>query len=340
MTRVLLTGGSGFIAAHVLDILLKHGHRVVTTVRSQEKADKIRQAHSSYGKDKLDFAIVEDIAQENAFDKAVVSDPPFEAVIHTASPFHFNVTDVQKQLLDPAVIGTTGILKSIKKSAPFVERVVITSSFASILNPFAGNWPEHTYSEEDWNPINKEQAVENPANGYRASKTFAERAAWDFVEKEKPNFTIATMCPPLVLGPIVHYLNSLDGLNTSNQRIRDIMLGKAKDEIPPTGTYIWVDVRDLADAHVAAIEKDEAANKRFFITAGYFSNKEIAQIIEKNYPQYKDGLPTASTPGGDYPSEGIYKYNNKRAIEVLGIKFKSLEESVKDTVKSLQAVGA
>lgn len=96
MTRVLLTGGSGFIAAHVLDILLKNGHRVVTTVRSQEKANKIAQAHSSYGKDKLDFAIVEDIAQENAFDKAVVSDPPFEAVIHTASPFHFNVTDVQK----------------------------------------------------------------------------------------------------------------------------------------------------------------------------------------------------------------------------------------------------
>jgi NADPH:quinone reductase-like Zn-dependent oxidoreductase len=84
MTRVLLTGGSGFIAAHVLDILLQHGHSVVTTVRSQEKADKIKQAHSSYGSDKLDFAIVEDIAQENAFDKAVVSDPPFEAVIHTA----------------------------------------------------------------------------------------------------------------------------------------------------------------------------------------------------------------------------------------------------------------
>jgi nucleoside-diphosphate-sugar epimerase len=96
MTRVLLTGGSGFIAAHVLDILLHRGHSVVTTVRSQAKADKIKQAHSKYGSDKLDFAIVEDIAQENAFDKAVVSDPPFEAVIHTASPFHFNVTDVQK----------------------------------------------------------------------------------------------------------------------------------------------------------------------------------------------------------------------------------------------------
>jgi nucleoside-diphosphate-sugar epimerase len=247
---------------------------------------------------------------------------------------------IPKELLDPAVIGTTGILKSIKKSAPSVKRVVITSSFASIVNPFKGNWPEHTYSEEDWNPLNAEQAVENPANGYRASKTFAERAAWDFLEKEKPNFTIATMCPPLVLGPIVHYLNSLDGLNTSNQRIRDIILGKAKDEIPPTGTYIWVDVRDLAEAHVAGIEKEEAANKRFFITAGYFSNKEIAQIVEKNFPQYKDGLPTASTPGGDYPEEGVYKYNNKRGLEVLGLKYKSLEESIKDTVKSLQAVGA
>lgn len=83
--RVLLSGGSGFIAAHVLDDLLERGHSVVTTVRSQEKADKIKAAHSKYGKDKLDFALVEDVAQEGAFDKAIVSDPPFEAVIHTAS---------------------------------------------------------------------------------------------------------------------------------------------------------------------------------------------------------------------------------------------------------------
>ncbi|KAH0416512.1 NAD(P)-binding protein, partial [Aureobasidium melanogenum] len=176
MTRVLLTGGSGFIAAHVLDILLEHGHSVVTTVRSQEKANKIKEAHPNVSEKQLSFAIVEDIAQEGAFDKAVVSDPPFEAVIHTASPFHFNVTDVQKELLDPAVIGTTGILKSIKKSAPSVKRVVITSSFAAIVNPSKGNWPGHTYSEADFNPITHQEALENPAAGYRASKTFAEKA--------------------------------------------------------------------------------------------------------------------------------------------------------------------
>ncbi|KAI6803714.1 NAD(P)-binding protein [Hortaea werneckii] len=338
--RVLLTGGSGFIAAHVLDILLQHGHSVVTTVRSQDKAKKIADNHAQYGRDKLSFAIVEDIAKEGAFDEAVVSDPPFETVIHTASPFHFNVTDVQKELLDPAIIGTTGILKSIKKSAPSVKRVVITSSFASIINPYKGSWPEHTYTETDWNPITPQQAIENPANGYRASKTFAERAAWDFLEKEKPNFSIATMCPPLVLGPIVHYLNSLDALNTSNQRVRDIMMGKAKDEIPPTGTFIWVDVRDLALCHVLAMEKDGAANKRFFITTGYFSNKEIAEIIGKNFPQYKEGLPSASTPGGGYPEEGVYKVDNSNVVNTLGVKFRPLEESIVDTVKSLQAVGA
>jgi nucleoside-diphosphate-sugar epimerase len=97
MTRVLLTGGSGFIAAHTLDVLLEHGHSVVTTVRTQDKADKIKASYQKYvDKGLLGFAIVPDIAQEGAFEKAVVSDPPFEAVLHTASPFHFNVTDVQK----------------------------------------------------------------------------------------------------------------------------------------------------------------------------------------------------------------------------------------------------
>lgn len=116
--------------------------------------------------------LVEDIAQPGAFDEAIKSDPPFEAVIHTASPFHFNVTDIQKELLDPAIIGTTGILKSIKKSAPTVKRVVITSSFASIINPSKGLWPEHTYTEKDWSPLTHEQALESASAGYRGRHPF------------------------------------------------------------------------------------------------------------------------------------------------------------------------
>ena len=75
---------------------MERGHSVVTTVRTQEKAAKIKEQYNGKYADNLSFAIVPDIAQPGAFDEAVKSDPPFEAVLHTASPFHFNVTDVQK----------------------------------------------------------------------------------------------------------------------------------------------------------------------------------------------------------------------------------------------------
>ena len=97
---------------------------MVTTVRSNEKGQKILDNHPKVSKDKLDFVIVEDIAKRGAFDDAVQSKPPFEIIIHTASPFHFNTTDTKKELLDPAVIGTTGILESTKKHAPTVKCVV------------------------------------------------------------------------------------------------------------------------------------------------------------------------------------------------------------------------
>lgn len=97
-------------------------------------------------------------------------------------------------------------------------------------------------------------------------------------------------------------------------------------------------MRDVAEAHVAAFEKPEAASKRFFTVSGLFSNREIANIIKQKFPQYKD-LPSESTPGGDYPDGGLYSASNKRSIDVLGLKYKSLEECIVDTVKSLQELG-
>ena len=98
-----------------------------------------------------------------------------------------------------------------------------------------------------------------------------------------------------------------------------------------------------------AIEIPEAAGRRFFITAGYFSNKEIAEIIRKNFPEYTDELPAKDVKGGDYPPEGLYKYDNSRTVrqfaddnsrtvKVLGIKFTTLEESITDLVKSLKNI--
>lgn len=333
--RVLLTGGSGFIAAHCVDILLQNKHSVVFTVRSEGKGDKILSNHPDVPKDQLSYVIVEDIAKEDAFDEAVKSDPPFEGVLHTASPFHFNVKDAKADLLDPAIVGTTAILHAIKRYAPTVTRVAITSSFAAIIN--AASHPE-VYNEQVWNPVTMEDALHTDAGtAYRGSKTFAEQAAWDFVAKEKPNFTLTTLNPPLVLGPVVHYLTSLDSLNTSNELVRDMIAGKFREELPPTRVVIWVDVRDLALAHVRAIERPEAAGKRVLVTAGFFRNSDIADIAKRRFPELKDKLPESYE---QVPKEFPFKIDNRRSKEVLGIEYRDLEETVVDLVKSLQAVGA
>ena len=142
-----------------------------------------------------------------------------------------------------------------------------------------------------------------------------------------------------LLGPIVHYLNSLDALNTSNQRTRDCIQGKWRQEIPDTGVFVWIDVRDLALGHVKAIEVPQASNKRFFFTSGYFCNAQIAEAIRNNFPELKDTVPDASVPGGKLP-DAVFKIDNSQTVNTLGMKFTSLEKSIVDLTKSLQAVGA
>lgn len=117
------------------------------------------------------------------------------------------------------------------------------------------------------------------------------------------------------------------------------MTGAAKEECPPNNVYFFVDVRDVALSHVLALEEKEAAGKRFLIAAGKFSNKRIAEIIGEKFPQLRDRLPTGEAlKPGDFPAAGTSDLDNRRSVEVLGITYRSLEESVVDTVKSLQAV--
>lgn len=136
----------------------------------------------------------------------------------------------------------------------------------------------------------------------------------------------------------MHYLNSLDAINTSNKRIRDMIQGNAKDKLPPTGVFLWVDVRDVALAHVRAIEVPEAGGQRFFVTAGHYANKDIADIIRETYPALEAKLPPKDAPN-DMPAD-IYGVDNSKSTSVLGIKYLSLKKSVGDTVQSLLNVGA
>lgn len=118
------------------------------------------------------------------------------------------------------------------------------------------------------------------------------------------------------------------------------MTGKAKDAIPATSTFIWVDVRDLALAHVRAVEIPDAGGQRFFITAGHFNNEEVADIVRDNFPDHKDKLPVKGTKGGEIPEGGVFKIDNSQSKSVLGLHYRSLKDTIIDTAKSLQELGA
>ena len=326
---ILVTGASGFVAAHVLTEFLEHGYKVRGTVRSESSADKVRKTHAKYG-DKLSFAIVEDVAAPGAFDEAVKG---VDGVIHTASPFQMQVEDNERDLLNPAIHGTTEILRAIKKHNPSVKRVVITSSFASIVNMEKGNWPEHTYTEADWNPVTYETAKSaDGGTAYCASKTFAEKAAFVFVKREQPNFDIATICPPMVYGPPEHAVSDLKHLNTSAADIYRLMNGSEK-EVPQTQFWAFADVRDVATAHRLAYETPAAAGQRYFITSGNYSYQMVCDIIREKVPEARDRTPVGK-PGSGLGTQ-VYKVSNEKASKELGMTFRSLEETITDTARRL-----
>ncbi|CAK7206499.1 methylglyoxal reductase (NADPH-dependent) gre2 [Sporothrix eucalyptigena] len=336
MTKVLVTGGSGFIAAHIVEQLLIRGHSVVTTVRTQAKADKIYEAHPDLGKDRLHIELTPDLTHADAFDK-VVQVPGIEVVLHTASPFHFRVTDPVKDLVEPAVQGTTSVLKAIQKYAPQVRRVVVTSSFAAIVDDNTVNDPTTTYTEKSWCPITLGDVAGNPSKGYRASKKLAEKAAWDYVRDNKPNFDLVTINPPMVFGPIVHHLDDAANINTSNERFVSAVTGVWKKEggVPNQGPIlIWVDVRDVAQAHIlAGLEKPEAGGHRLFTTEGFYTNNQIHQILLRNFPEYSAQLE------GLQPYEELKEHfaiDNSETQKILGINWIPLEKSVVDAIKSIQ----
>lgn len=248
------------------------------------------------------------------------------------------------------MIGTTSILRAIARSAPTVRRVVVTSSFAAMVDEAKVSDPGTTFTEASWNPVTLADIHRSPATAYRASKTLAERAAWDFVRENSGSggarFDLVTVNPPMVFGPVAHHVASLDAVNTSNERVADCLRGRWRAEaggVPPTGAAtIWVDVRDVAAAHVkAGLEIPEAGGRRLFVVAGPFSNAELAAVVRRNFPDDADRLPTADTKGGELPPESErFKYDNSETNRLLGIDWIGFEQSIVDTVKSLKKIGA
>ncbi|CAE7150519.1 unnamed protein product [Rhizoctonia solani] len=331
---VLVTGASGFIAVWVCQYLLEAGYKVKGTVRSAPKGDYLVNLFKSYG-DKFKYVIVEDIGKEGAFDEAVKE---VDAIAHTASPFHFDSED-PKDIIDPAVRGTTGILKSVNKYGSTIKRVVITSSVASITDGmYHLKIPGTIYTENDWNTLSVQEIHEKgkDASGekYCASKVIAEKAAWDFVEKVKPRWDLVTCCPSLVLGPILHQVSDPSALNTSIATLYNFLQNKESmtKEALLIPNLNFVHVRDIALAHVRALEIEEAGGQRFITSSTAFCWQDALDVLD-----LPPGFPRGSPGSGKAFNHIIFSH--AKASKILGVEFKGLEECVRDTVRDLQKRG-
>ena len=332
-SKILVSGASGFIASHAIEQLLAAGHHVVGTVRNPDDSDKVAHLRRMVGAETRLTLVAADLNDAGAFAAHVDVD----CILHMASPYVMNVKDAARDLVRPAVDGTLAMLKAAAAN-PRVRRIVLTSSMAAITDEPDGR----VLTENDWN--DKSSLTRNP---YYFSKAEAERAAWAFMEREKPGFDLVAINPFLVVGPA-----HSSAVNTSNQTFLDIAAGT----YPAIMDLEWgyVDVRDVAAAHVAAL--DPAVPQGRYICAS--SNMTMAEVValmraegfgHTRLPRFdlSGGVGTAlmklmsySQPGGI----GSYlrthlgrkpRFDNSRARDILGIAFRSPEDSVKDTLADL-----
>lgn len=327
--KVLVTGANGYVAVWVTKALLESGYSVRGTVRSASKGEHLKKLFASYG-DKLELVVVADITKEGAFDEAVKG---VDLVEHTASPFHLK-SKTPDEVIVPALKGTVSVLESIKKYGTSVKRVIVTASVASILQvPLLPN----VFDESSWNEPSIKNCNElgdnaNPMDMYCASKTLAEKAAWDFVEKNKGSISwdLVVLNPPYVYGATIQEVADTSSINTSMQEFYDrVILGDMDDDGLATNGNACVDIRDLAKAHVLAAQKAEAGGERIIISSAPYYWQEFVDISNAVAPTLKlhKGNP-GSTKGKPYPCD----FKNSKSARILGLKYIPKEDMIRDVL--------
>ena len=339
---VLVTGASGYLASHIVKQLLEQGRfRVRGTVRSLENEKKVKPLRSLVANPKYPLRLIEaDLQNPKSWTEAVRR---CRYVLHVASPVGTK-SKTPDAYIKPAVEGATNVLKACSEAGT-VKRVVLTSSIVAIvaLSVDLEKPQEHVYTEAEW-------ANEEKGTNYEKSKMKAERAAWDLVKTFDANkqVELVTMCPGLMVGPIF----SLSHTEGSAGFLTPILSNKTSRL--PDVHFPVVDVRDTAAAHIAALEKPEAAGNRYICVNERISMKEIAQIFADEFqPQgYKiptKGLPKAAVWAAKFVSSDakfIYpllgkrvNFRNEKMRGELEIEPRPVKETLIDTAYNVIEMG-
>lgn len=337
--KVLVTGGTGFIAGWIIKQLVEAGVSVHATVRDPNDSDKVGHLLelSKKGPGKV-ILFKANLLENGSFDAAMKD---CGIVFHTASPFVFKFSDPVKDFIDPALKGTQNILAAVNSTAS-VERVVLTSSCTAIYGDAneCEVAPNNTLNEDIWNITS---SVSHQPYSY--SKTIAEQEAWKLAETQD-QWSLVVVNPSLVLGPTV------SGKSTSASH--DICLqmgdGTMKAGAPPFEIGM-VDVRDVAEAHIRAAYISGASG-RHIISKESCTPLKLSQMLQEKYGQDYP-LPKKELPKwliwlvGPFLDKTMtrkiisrnmghsWRANNSKSKEKLGIEYRSIEASINEMFQQM-----
>lgn len=337
---VMVTGASGYVAGWLVKKLLDEGIHVHATVRDPENTSKIQHliscAENSSGSITLFKA---DLLHKEGYEKAMMG---CELVYHTASPFILDIKDPVRDVIEPAVTGTSNVLE-VANSISSVKRIVVTSSCAAIYSDASdcSLAPNGILTEAIWNTTASESY-----QPYSYSKTLAEQKAWE-LQSLQSNWDLITINPSLVIGPP---MNAGASNSESLRLLAQFGDGTLKMGAPKAGIGV-VDVRDLANAHFAAGFTPEASGR--YITSAHNTNfLELGLALQSKYGN-KYPLPKKALPKwlllivGPFVNKNLtreyirknvnvpFNADNSKVKRELHIQFRPLQESMEDTFQSL-----
>lgn len=331
MKKVVVTGGSGFVASWVIKDFLDHGYQVATSVRSLAKADSIRhELKQQVAPDaiaRLSF-FEADLTQAAGWREGIKGSA---GVIHVASPLGHG-TETAAELVNVAQNGALNVLRAAKDVG--VNRIVMTSSEAA-STPATGS--AALLDESFWTDIN------NPdLDPYRISKVASEQAAWTFAREN--DLALTTILPGAIFGPAMS-----EKAMSSNEILLRLLQGQSA--LPRVPMEIS-DVRDLATLHRLAFEHDNARGKRYLAASQELTMANIATLYQTNFPELKIKvrvLPNwvTKTAAKFVPSlrtlvpmlDRRARHSTQAAESELGWTQYSPEQTVLDAAKALFALG-
>ena len=242
------------------------------------------------------------------------------------------------EMIIPAREGVLRVLRAARDAG--VKRVVLTSAIGAIVY---GHKPQTTpFTEKDWT------VTTGNVPAYQKSKTLAEQAAWNFIEKEGGQLEFSVVNPVGVLGPVLG-----PDFSHSIYFIRNMMEGKMPG--CPKVNSSYVDVRDVADLHLRAMTDPAAKGQRFIATAGEsIWMVEVAKTLKQNMGALAGKVNVKELPNilvriaalknpmakAIIPFLGrVMNTTNKKAVSLLGWSPRSTEAAITATAESLIRLG-